>query len=121
MTCVERGSSCRWGFDPRPVLTQGPRQLHTPALCFFFESQLLPRCEVLRTRLSLAYREAPGSLSGLRTMNLVLSTETPDQLQGLMHTPERALAPDAALLVAPRCAYREEASMNLKPTTYFIM
>ena len=47
------------------MLTQGPRQLHTPALCFFFESQLLPRCEVLRTRLSLAYREAPGSLSGL--------------------------------------------------------
>ena len=55
---------CR-ACNPRPVLTQGPRQLHTPALCFFFESQLLPRCEVLRTRLSLAYREAPGSLSGL--------------------------------------------------------
>ena len=72
-------------------------------------------------RLGVGAVGVPGSLSGLRTMNLVLSTETPDQLQGLMHTPEQAFAPDAALLVAPRCAYREEASMNLKPTTYFIM
>ena len=41
-----------------------------------------------------------GSLSGLRTMRakaLVLPIETPDQLQGLIHTPERAFAPDAAL------------------------